>query len=262
MKIIFEINSNEYTIPEMTVYDWYHIQDELVLNPEAGLSIISYLSGCEVDLLRQMDTQDFLELWDITQNFISEQSKSNKLPDKFYKFQRNKYGLINPDRMTIGQFADLDIIINTPGQEKKIHEIMAYLYYPMIGDNLEEFDLSKLKKRAEEFKMVPLKDAVKALNFFLLTGQQYLNNILDYLTSIDLEMETPEVREIILMTHRRLLEVGTQHLSFSQAETLPKWTLSQNSKFVQHSTGSPFLKTKPKRQNSRHKKLIPNITNN
>lgn len=262
MKIIFEINSKEYTIPEMTVYDWYHIQDELLLNPEAGLSIISYLSGCEIEQLREMSTQDFLELWDITQNFINEQSKSNKLPEKTYKFQGTKYGLINPDKMTIGQFADLDIIINTPGQEKKIHEIMAYLYYPMTGDNLEDFDLDNLKKRAEEFKMVPLKDAVKALNFFLLTGQQYLNNILDYLNSIDLEMETPEVKEIIQMTHRRLLEVGTQHLSFSQAETLPKWTLYQNSKFVQHSTGSPSLKTKPKRQNSRHKKSIPNITNN
>jgi hypothetical protein len=262
MKIIFEINSEEYTIPEMTVYDWYHIQDELVLNPEAGLSVISYLSGCNIDLLRQMEAQDFMELWDVTQNFITDQSKSNKLPDQYYKFQRTKYSLINPDKMTIGQFADLDIIINSPGQEKRIHEIMAYLYYPVTKETPEDFDLEKVKARSEEFKMVPLKDAVKALNFFLLSGQLYLNNILDYLTSIDLEMETPEVKEIIQMTLRRLQEVGTQPLLFCQEETLPKWTSYPNSKYAQHLTGSPSLKTKPKRQNSRHKKSIPNITNN
>lgn len=139
---------------------------------------------------------------------------------------------------------------------------MASLYYPMTKEGIEEYDIEKVNARAKEFIMVPLKDAVRSLNFFLLSGQQYLNNILDYLNSIDLEMETPEVKEIIQMTHRRLLEVGTLLSSSSQEKTLPKWTLSQNSKFVQLLTGSPSSKTKPKRQNFRHKKSIPNITNN
>lgn len=237
MKIIFETGGHEWTIPELTVYDWYHVQEELILNPEASFSILSYLSGCQKEILKEMLYEDYLELWDITQKFLNEQSHTNKFPDKYYKFQGIKYGLINPDQMTIGQFADLDILINGPGSETKIHEIMAYLYRPMKGDQLEDYDIEKTKQRAETFKLVPLKEAVKALNFFLLFGQQYLNNIVDYLNLSDLTTETPEAREIIQMTQTKLLEAGTLLSSFYLEESSRKWTWSPSSKSVRLSIG-------------------------
>ena len=262
MRIIFEINSKEYIIPQITIYEWYHIQDELILNPHAGFSIISYLSGCTEEDLKEMNVDDWAELWDVTQKFFNEQSKNNLLPEKTYKFNGTKYTLINPDAMTIGQFADLDILINSPGSEKRIHEVMASLYYPITKEGAEEYDIEKVNARAKEFIMVPLKDAVRALNFFLLSGQQYLNNILDYLNSIDLETETPEIKEILQMTQRRLLEVGTLLSSSSQEETLPKWITSQNSRYVLLSTGSLSSKTKQENKNSKIKKFYQNIKNN
>jgi hypothetical protein len=262
MRIIFEIAGTEYTIPDLTVYDWYHVQDELILNPYAGFSIISYLSECPEEELKEMNVDDWSELWEVTQKFMTDQSQSNLFPDKTYKFNGTKYTLVNPDTMTIGQFADLDILINSPGSEKKIHEVMASLYYPITKEGAEEYDTDKVNARAKEFIMVPLKDAVRALNFFLLSGQQYLNNILDYLNSIDLETETPEIKEILQMTQRRLLEVGTLLSSSSQEETSPKWITSQNSRYVLLSTGSPSSKTKQENKNSKIKKFYQNIKNN
>lgn len=261
MKIEFEIEGELYTINPLTVYDWYHIQDEIMLNPYPGIGIISYLSGCPEDLLKSMGLEDWEDLWRVTQDFIKLESTSNLLPDKTYKYERIKYGLLNPDDMTIGQFADLDILINSPGQEKKIHEIMASVYRPIISDKdgaivIEDYDPAKSKVRSNVFLNAPLKDAVKAVNFFLLLGQRSLNNTLDYLNSIDLKKETPEVREIIQMTHRRLLEVGTLLSSFFQEETLPKWTKSPFFRSEQHSTGLHSSKMKSKSKNWKSKKLL------
>lgn len=268
MKIEFQIEDSTYKIANLTVYDWYHIQDELMLNPYAGFSIISYLTGCSEEELKAMDVDDWNDLWRITQDFIKQESTSNLLPERIYKFQKVKYGLMNPEKMTIGQFADLDILINSPGQEKKIHEIMAMIYRPILSDRdgeleIEEYDPDKVKKRGNDFLTVPLKDAVKALNFFLLTGQQYLSNIADYLKQIqETEKMTTEQEEIFQMIHRRLSDLGTTLSSYFQEETLQKWTMSQTSQSGQPLTGLLSLKTKPENKNWKSKKFYQNIKNN
>lgn len=252
MKIVFDLDNQEYTIPELTVYDWYEIQDELILNPEAGLTIVSYLSTCPIDRLREMAVEDWEELWTLTQNFITDQSRNNLFPDKQLKWNGTKYKLIDTDKITIGHFADLDILINSPGSEKKIHNIMAYLYEPVVAK--EENSLEAIEDRAKQFMSVPLKDAVKSLNFFLLSGQQFLNSIRDYLTLIDKEMETPEVKEILQRIGCLLQEAGIQLSLSYQAETLPRWIPSQNLKYARLLTGLPSLKTNTKSKNYLPKK--------
>lgn len=262
MKIEFEINKNKYKIFGLTVGDLYYIQDESFLNPQASISITSYLSGCLEEELKTLPLEDFDILWENVQQFIKESSMTNGQVTKQIKQDGIVYQLIDPDAMTIGEFADLDIIVSSPGAEKRIHEVTAILYRPLKNGEVEPYDSVSAKARAEAFKLLPLQEANKATAFFLSFGLRYLNNTADYLKSLIKEEKTQEQKETLQTTLRLLQEAGTKLLSFLQTKESLTSMPSPNLVSECPSIGLRISRTKSGNKNSNYKKLLQKINAN
>jgi hypothetical protein len=86
--------------------------------------------------------------------------------------------------MTIGEFADLDIIASGPSPEKRLAEIASIVYRPVVEETpdyilLEKYTVEGAKKRERLFQFLPL-SAIKSANaFFLQSASQSLKNMLD-----------------------------------------------------------------------------------
>jgi len=262
MIIQFSIDGNDYEISNLTIFDYYYVLDEIALNPYAGLSVVSYLSGCPIEDLRNLETEDFLGLWEITQEFIKYSANPEGGIPKVLKHEGIKYHLINTENMTIGEFADLDVLV-TSGSNKRIHEILAILYRPMVNGEIEEYDTKTYKIRAESFKTLSIQEGTKALNFFLDLGTQYLSNTKVYLREIlkteDLDQETEQVLKTTL---RQLQELGTRLSQPLPTKTF--WNLNElrNWELRLHSISLSISKTKPEKNNMNYKKLLKNINLN
>lgn len=262
MNIHFEINGKEWKISGLTISDYYHINDELVLNPHAAFSITSYLSGCPEALLKEIDVEAWNALWSNVQAFVKWHATQNLQLKSFFKHESTKYFLIDSEEMSIGEFADLDIMINSPGSDKKLHEVMAILYRPKSGDEIAPYDVKTFKERAEAFKLLPLQTAMAALSFFTNSGVVFLNNTLDFLRQIREEMTTPEDVEIIQQTINLLQEAGSRLSSLSQEKIHSKWTELPDSLLKAPSIGLRISRTDKESKNSKPKKFYTNISLN
>ncbi len=262
MKIDFEIGNKKYKIAGLTVGDWYHIQDEMLLNPHSALSITSYLSGCPEEELRKLPQDSWSILWETVQKFIEDAKTPKEHVAKYITSGGIKYHLINQDKMSIGEFADLDILISSPGSEKKLHEIAAILYRPLVDGEIESYNTETYKQRAELFKLLPLQESIKVLNFFLLFAHRYLSNTVDYLNQQLKEETVPENKEMLQTTLRLLQEAGTKLLSFSL--TKESWSLNQfpGWESASASIGLRISQTGKGKKNWNSKRVLQNINAN
>jgi hypothetical protein len=262
MIIEFEVKKKKYKIDGLTIEDWYHIQDELALNPHAALSVTSYLSGCPADDLKELKVEAWDLLWENVQEFIKYNQTPSQTNSKVIKFGGESYELLNFEDISIGEFADLDITVSSAGADKKLHEVCAILLRQRIDGELEPYDIQKTKKRAEVLKLLPLREATRITSFFLFLGLQYLDNTVGYLKSLIKQETIPEQKETLQTTLKLLLEAGTKLLSSLPTNPSSKSNLSQNSESKPASTGWLILKTKSGSKNLNYKKLFPNISAN
>lgn len=177
----FKIGKKEYTFRELSIQDFYDIQLLAVTdNIDSGFEVISKISGCPVKSLKGIYYEDWLEIWVIAQNFIKasmEEVKGKSEP--VIRVNGKEYGLINLDKMSIGEFSDLDIITSSTNMEGRLHEAMAVLYRPLvkiagIPYKLGEYDPEDFAQRAEEFRQFPLAQARINLGFFLTSASTSL----------------------------------------------------------------------------------------
>jgi hypothetical protein len=176
-----------------------------------------------------------------------------------------EYGLINLDKMSIGEFSDLDIITSSTNMEGRLHEAMAVLYRPLekkmgIPYKVSEYDPDNFAQRAEEFKQFPLAQARINLGFFLTLGSTSLKATVDSLVK-DLRQTgmDPKRTEELIQILKKLPGIGTQLLTLSQDKTHLESKKHQPSIFGRLLTGflgrqtkseSKNLKSKNKKQNS------------
>jgi len=262
MKIDFEIGNKKYKIAGLTVGDWYHVKDEMLLNPHAQISITSYLSGCPEEELRSLPVDIWEMLWKNVENFLAEAYQTQVSVDKVLKHDGTTYAIIDFEGMSIGEFADLDVIISSPNAERRLHEMCAILLRPIVDGKPEPYDPISAKKRAESFLLLPLQVANKVTAFFLFSGLQYFDSTLDYLKLQSKSEKMPEQKEMLQTTHRLLQEAGIKLLSFLQ--TKESWSLkkSLNSESECASIGLRISRTKSENKSLNYKKLFPNINAN
>lgn len=266
MRIIFEINKKKYEVRKPTVRDYYKIQNELVFNQTPGFFLISLLSGCPEEELRGLSVDEFNELWDLFERFYALENDPNVTLQKIISLNGKEYGMIQMDKMTIGEFADLDILLNSDKSEASIHEVLSILYREIVSKTGEKYvlapyDLDAQKERAEIFLDLPVSVSRGILGFFLLSALQSIKVTMDSLEQDTGTMKNPLAQEA-LKTLKGLLEPGSTLLSFLPAETHSSLTEHQDLESTQHSIGSPSNKTKPKQRNSLLKKLFTNISVN
>ena len=266
MKIIFEINGKSYEVRKPTIRDYYKIQSELALNPTPGFFLISLLSGCPEQELRGLSVNEFNELWESFEKFYALENDPNVTLQKVIRLGRKEYGMIQMDKMTIGEFADLDILLNSDNAETRLHETLAILYREIVSTTgqkyvLVSYDLDAQKERAEIFLDLPISMSRGILGFFLLSALQSIKVTMDSLEQ-DPETKTSLLAQEALKTLRGLLEPGSTLLSFLPEEIHSSLTEHQDSESTQHSTSLLLSKTKPKQRNSLLKKLFKNISVN
>lgn len=262
--IEFKIKGIEYKIDEITIKDYYKIQNLLVVEGiNAKIEIVSYLSGCTINDLKLLDKYQFLQLW----NTVAEGPLNSSNDTKFWKhFIHNDklYGFLDIANITLGEFADMDMLRHDPKSQQLLHKMMAIIYRPatMITEKwivVDEYDSSKLDQRAEEFLDLPLKYVTSAISFFLQIAKCSLSNMLNSLMQ---EMQTEEEKEIVEMTNQimlELLEDGTTQFSSVQEKILPKLTKLQELAQLVSLISLPIKSNEPKKKESVWNKIISKI---
>ena len=204
--IEFKIKNQEYTIGDLTINDYYQIQNLLITEGiKAKLEIVSLLSSAAVKELELLSQPEFLSLW----NAVVEGPLKHTDDLKLYKhfiLDSKLYGFMDFSKMSIGEFADMEVLKQDPQKASKLHIMMAILYRPatqISGDWIvtEEYNGDTVMERSEIFKSMPLKYVFGSLNFFLLVQRYLLSNIMDYLTLEMKEMEKTMPKEQMEMIH-------------------------------------------------------------
>lgn len=266
MKIEFQIGTKFYSVRKPTIRDYYKIRQEMAFNETPSFFLLSLLSDCPEDQLRRLDIDQYQSLWEEFEKFYALENQDSLLAPPVIEHSGIDYGLIKMDKMTIGEFADLDIIFNSENSESRLHEIMAILYRETVVSNGENYilvpyDFDAQKERAEKFKDLPISYTRGVLGFFLLSGIRYIEATADSLAADPETKNNPQVVQA-LTTLRKFLEPGSELLYFLPETALSKSTELPYSQSIQHSTTSSLKTTKPKHKNWLIKNLLKNISNN
>jgi hypothetical protein len=220
MIINFEIEDQKYKIEDITIRNYYDVKTDLVLNElDAKYKIISILSGCPIEILKDLTLNSWNEIWTALEVMIDTSLKHDIRVVHQFKHNDVEYGLVTFDDLTIGEFADLDLIISSENADNRIHELLAILYRPIIGRKwkknlIEKYDVEGFKHRSEEFLDLPVSYAKSVSSFFLSIGQASLKA-----TKVFSIQNPTEQEKMIQKISKELLKPGIK-LSSSSLEII------------------------------------------
>lgn len=252
--IEFKLKGKKYTIDQVTIQNYYDIHTLLVSTSATNkLEIVSKLSGCPVDDLKQLESVQFAVLWAELMN--GPLALDETLPfHKYFGLNGQMYGFTDIKNLTIGEIADMDVLSKDPRKDQMLHKMMAVLYRPAIDITekwviVKEYDANTVEERAKEFLQMPIAYVFGALNFFLQIKRFSIEATLDSLKTTE-EM-TKEEQELIKLTKQitlELLEGGTTPSVSWQTTMLQKLTKLQELAQSMPSTSSLEPKTKPEKR--------------
>jgi hypothetical protein len=161
--------------------------------------------------------------------------------------------------MTIGEFADLDVIVSDPSADSKLHEILAVLYRPIVARKwrkniVEKYDYDGFKHRTELFLDLPISMSKAISGFFLTFAVASLKTTEIYLKS------TKKVQREMVKEARVMLRGGGTSLSSDWlTKILSKYQGLQNLELEKHLTSLPTEKNKLKNPSWSISKWLKNI---
>ena len=252
MAIRFVAKEKGYEIRDLTIKDYYGVKINLIVNNiEDKYELFSKLSKCSVDDIKTIPGEYWLELWAqlevmITNSLLKDLSVINK-----FTHDGVKYGIVNFDEMSIGEFADLDVILTSDQADSKIHEVLAILYRPIVKTTLlsyeiEPYDFKRFKERCQIFLDLPVKYGKSAISFFLCFGLASTGHIQTYLT-----LSKKSLRKMIKGTQNQTQFPGIEFLLTSQIKILSNSVgqLNLGLKNLLTSSLGNIMKTKNKKWN-------------
>ena len=221
MEIKFKIEDKTYKIEDIRIRDYYEINSNLILNNlEQRYELLFKLTGCPVEDLKTIKAERWTEIWASIEVLIEKTVlKEIKIVNKI-SHEGVEYGLVNFDDLTIGEFADLDIIISSNNANNRIHEILAVLYRPITKKRLfsfevEPYEISSYKERCQIFLDLPVKYAKSVMGFFLSFALASTGATQTYL-----QLPKKEQKKMMEEIRLTLFKPGTQRSSISQVKTL------------------------------------------
>lgn len=263
--IKFELRGKEYSIGPILVKDYYLIQDYVMFEEfDTQINVITSLSGCPEEELRKLEKHQFSRLWATVYNerFLPREKKPFH---KVVELNGKPYGFIHIDKISIGEFADLDVIATSSNKEKRLHEMMAILYRPMKQWNkkvtyyeVEPYDHDECLRRSSEFLELPLDVVHGAMSFFLT-----IQNTCTVATLVSLEktLKNPEekemVKESIKLFHQ--LGAGFDLSSSSQEEILSSLSRLQDLASKLALVTPPTSRTKPEKKESKLRRFVSSM---
>jgi len=247
----FKIKDQTYTFEDITLRNYYELQEILVEQKEGSeFEIVQCLTGCPKEQLTKLRYQDWLIIWEETILLINELSGKTDAIKPTMEFRDVKYGLPAIEDLTVGEFADLEVILSSPGAKNKLNEVAAVLYRPVLEDvngvlTLEDYDSKGFRQRAELFMDLPISAVRSANAFFLQSANSSLRNTAESLLQSPLmkTVETSLKDQIRKALSLQQENGGTPSISFLE-ETLLDLVNQQNSLLEKRSTGLVGKKTK------------------
>lgn len=230
MAIKFKVEDKKYEIKDLTIKNYYEIKTNLIINNlDDKYFLFSKLSDCPVELVKKIPGEYWLELWAQLEVMVSNSLLKDLNVINKFTFESVKYGLVNFDEMSIGEFADLDVILSGEQADSKIHEVLAILYRPitksnLLGYEIEPYDVKGFKERSQHFLDLPIKYAKSAISFFLCFGLASAGLTQTYLT-----LPKKKQKQMIGEAQKTLLSLGTTPSLILQMKTLWNSTEQQNS---------------------------------
>ena len=262
--IQFTINQKEYTIKEPTIREYYKVQN-LFVNTEttAKMQIVSELSGCKLDELKKLSNTEFNLLWSkVVETHLT--LDSNKTLYQNFEFSGSKYCFIDIEKLSVGEFADMEVFKSDINSQKNLHTMLAVLYRPAVRSKTgklvaEDYDTDTLKERAELFMDLPLKYVYSALNFFLkvpeLLCESTLSSLVSEATSLEEKEMLEEMKQLMLLS----LDPGTQSSSIA-LETMSQKLVKLNDLALSlYSTTSPTEMTRSRRKRTDFDNFVQQI---
>jgi len=258
--IEFTIEKSNYIISDLTIGQYYRIQNLLVTQDySAKTQIISELSGCTQDDLRKLDAKQFNTLWITVFGELFSHTENYPL-HKTIEFKGKLYGFIDMNKLTVGELVDMDIMSVSPNREKLLHKMLAILYRPayrtLFSIKVDPYASEELDERAELFLDMPMKYVFGATNFFLQVPKSLLKITLASLVKKEKDPILKKAYEQLSQSIQPLLETGSE-LSHTSLETiLQKLVKSSNSLLLPLSIGSHTEKIKPEKKRNKLRSLL------
>jgi hypothetical protein len=249
MKPTFKIKDQTYEFKEIDLQSYYKLQDILKEEKKGSeYEIVSIVTGCPADLLSKVKYGDWIIIWEETQRTILAMNGSafDVLP--VIEHKGIQYALPAIEDITVGEFADLDVITTSDNAERRLAEIAAIVYREVTKKRgtyyvIKEYDEEGFKERVEAFQDLPVSAIRSANSFFLQCANLSLKNTVDYLlNSPEMKMLDQKGQEAL----RKLLqpEVGGDYSISSVEKTLSDFRSLHNSRLEKRSTGWLGKKTK------------------
>jgi hypothetical protein len=194
-KIEFNIKGVDYTIGTVTLEHYYKIHPFIEVDDlESHFTIVSELANCDINLLKTLSSKNWHLLWASVVGMLNSyfQQDINKIIQEM-EHLGVKYGLVNMNDMTIGEFSDLDIIANSDNLSTRYHEMLAIMYRPIRKKNLftkeiVPYDEINFTEQCEIMKTLPLYYVKSIISFFLLSANQSFENTVNYLLNLTQQM--------------------------------------------------------------------------
>lgn len=171
--IDFKIGKKRYKISTIRIRDYYAIRSAIIVQDrETSYNLVSLMSGCPIDILKELNPIEFLEVWSSLEVMIEKNMTQNLEARTKITHDGVEYGLVDFDDMSIGEFADLDLLLNDSNFENRLHEVLAILYRPITRSHLlkyeiAEYDTKDFKDRCQKFLDLPIRHAKAVMSFFL-----------------------------------------------------------------------------------------------
>jgi len=209
--IEIKINGNKYEINKLRIKDLYVIQDlQLTENLRDRVKFISALSGCPEEDLLKLKNYQFKSIEVQVAELMSK--KSSNIPFLLV-LQDMKFGLVHFDELSVGEFADIEIILSDINYSKKLHEFMSIIYRPITGSmgstyTIDEYDHKACQARAYMFLEMEVDQLEAVTDFFFSLEKESIKAMLDSLevqARKIMKKGTSEIKQLL----SPLLEDGT-----------------------------------------------------
>lgn len=207
----FRIGKETYHFKEISLKSFYRLHD-ILNSPKKGseYEIVEAVTDCPVKELKKLKYADWLLVWEECNVHLSDIQGTTDAIQPILEFRGVKYALPKIEDITVGEFADLDVILTSPGSEKKLAEIAAILYRPVLKQNawvtkIADYDTEGYEERLALFQELPLSAIKSANSFFLQSANLSLKSTAESLLKLpEMKMLDPQGQELV----RQLLQPG------------------------------------------------------
>ena len=241
-KAAFKINGIEYVFQDITLRTYYTLK-KILETPDKGseFKIVEVITGCPVGELKKLKFQDWLLVWEEANLQIGELTGNTEAIRPIVEFNEVKYGLPAVEDLTIGEFADLDVIMTSAKADDKLADIAAVLYRPILKHRgakitLEPYDTDGFEARKELFMDMPITAIRSANAFFLQSANSLLKNTADSLLRKEKKRGTSQ--DVLDSLEELLLQdLGGDSSILLQEQILLSLKEHPSSRFARLSTG-------------------------